>query len=79
MPVNVASDIFVVIPRSDNRKSDSVSLFVFAEREVVEYNGDFDDCESSGGSAAVMVIRRGRRKSETRREGVSSIVAWREK
>jgi hypothetical protein len=40
------------------------------------YDGGFD---SAGcWSAAVMVIRR-RRKSETRREGVSFIVAWREK
>jgi hypothetical protein len=68
MPVNVALDIFVVIPRSDNRELDSVLLCMFAERNIVEDNGDFDDSGGggSGGSAAVMVARR--------REGVSFIV-----
>jgi hypothetical protein len=76
MPVNVALDIFVVIPRSDTRESDLGPLCVFAEREIVEDNGDFDDSES-GGSAAAIVARRVMR--ERRSEGVSFIVAWREK
>jgi hypothetical protein len=33
-------DIFVVIPRSDNRELDSGLLCVFAERKIVEDNGD---------------------------------------
>jgi len=70
--VNVALDIFVVIPRSDNRELDSGLLCVFAEREIVEDSGDFDDIGSGGGSAAVMVARRIMR--ERRREGVSFIV-----
>jgi hypothetical protein len=46
---------------------------VFAERKIVEGNGDFDDSGGggSGGSTVVMVARR--------REGVSFIVAWPEK
>jgi hypothetical protein len=70
MPVNVALDIFV-IPRSDNRESDSGSLCVFAERGIVENNGDFDNSGSGGGCAAVIVARRIMRE---RREGVSFIV-----
>jgi hypothetical protein len=72
MPVNVALDILVVIPRSDKWESDSRSLCVFAERDIAEYNGDFDDSESGGCSAAVMVARR--ITGERRREGVSFMV-----